>query len=579
MILEQFQGKFSLEQIGAAADKVFPFETYNVGQRESIMESLDALLNCGKRHVILEAPTGIGKSVIARTIHYAITDLIGRRFRTSISTTTKGLQDQYIREDSMIHSLKGKRNYACHHGCKYYNTVECKQAVKNKVCNPRKDCPYVKARNKWTNNSDLRVTNSAMMVEMCASLCMKPENIADMIIIDECHKSPDTLIDHTLMEYSTKTVQPLVDGKVPNGSEIMECVRSIVMDSSKLEEGALVTIPDSIQQSITRLHELVEQTLDILEQLIDDDRLSEKQTMMLADIIDGLHNLSDYCGVIADTEADHFIVHKKDILDSTGPNPFAVKEHILVRFKPLLAGDVSEFGIYRKASYYIHMSATICGTKKYAETMGIPLEDAHIIEVTNPIPLDNRRIIYMPVGRMSGKSLAETKPKMVEGLDELIQMHSVENNEIGLIHTASYALAEYIKDSSKYGDRIFIGRNRNETMKMIESCKSRGQGLVVASPSMIEGYDLKGDLGRWQAIAKVPFGFLGDPLIKYVADTDNGSYFREAVLSVVQASGRVVRGVDDYGVTYILDGSFDTLLNRSGDYFAQWYKDAIEIVE
>ncbi|CAL9977956.1 DNA helicase [Vibrio phage K469] len=579
MILEKFQNKFTLEQIEEAADKSFPFPSYNVGQREAIVGTLNALLNDGKHHVILEAPTGIGKSVIARTIHYAITSLISTRFRTSISTTTKGLQDQYIREDAMIHSLKGKRNYPCHKGCKYYNTVECKQAVKNKVCNPRKECAYVRARNKWTDNSDLRVTNSAMMVEMCASLCMKPENKADMIVIDECHKSPDTLIDHTIMEYSTARVQPLVDGKVPNGVEIMECVKSIVMDSAKLEKGALVSIPEGIQETIIVLHELVEKTLEILEKLIEDDRLSDKQYMMLADIVDGLHNLSDYCGVIADTNADHFIVHEKDIYDVEGANPFKVKDNILVRFKPLLAQDVAEFGVYRKADYYIHMSATICGTKKYAETMGIPLEDAHIMEITNPIPLDNRRIIYMPVGRMSGKSLAETKPKMVKGLDELIELHSVGNNEIGLIHTASYALAEYIKDESQYGDRIYIGRNRNETMKMIESCQARGQGLVVASPSMVEGYDLKGDLGRWQAIAKVPFGFLGDPLIKYVADQDSGSYFREAVLTVVQASGRVVRGVDDYGITYILDGSFDTLLNRSGDFFAQWYKDAIEIVD
>ncbi|QZI90487.1 hypothetical protein MYOV003v1_p0163 [Vibrio phage 207E48.1] len=579
MILDQFQCMFTMEQIEGAADRAFPFPTYNAGQKEAIMGALDALLNNGKHHVILEAPTGIGKSVIARTIHYAISDLIKKRFRTSISTTTKGLQDQYIREDEIIHSLKGKRNYPCYKGCSYYNTVDCKQAVKNKACNPRKECGYVRARNKWTHNSDLRVTNSAMMVEMCTSLCCKPENRADMIIIDECHKSPDTLIDHTIMEYSTQRVQALVDGKVPNGEAIMECVRSIVMDSAQLEKGALVVIPANVKDNIAKLHELVEQTLDILEQLIDDDRLSEKQYMMLSDIVDGLHNLSDYCGVISDTQADHFIVQEKDIFDSTGANPFAVKEHVKVMFKPLLANDVAEFGIYRKADYFLHMSATVCGTKKYAETMGIPLEDAHIMEITNPIPLDNRRIIYMPVGRMSGKSLAETKPKMVNGLDELIKMHSIDEGEIGLIHTASYALAEYIKENSAYDRYIYIGRNRNETMKMIEDCRARGQGLVVASPSMIEGYDLKGDLGRWQAIAKIPFGFLGDPLIKYVADNDNGSYFRNAVLSVVQASGRVVRGVDDYGVTYILDGSFDTLLNRSSDYFAQWYKDAIELVD
>ena len=81
------------EEIADAINRYFPFDTANPGQKEAIFIAVKAIYE-GYGHVIIEAPTGVGKSVIATTIHNVIRSF-EPTFRTSISTATKNLQQQY----------------------------------------------------------------------------------------------------------------------------------------------------------------------------------------------------------------------------------------------------------------------------------------------------------------------------------------------------------------------------------------------------------------------------------------------------------------------------------------------------
>ena len=49
----------------------------------------------------------------------------------------------------------------------------------------------------------------------------------------------------------------------------------------------------------------------------------------------------------------------------------------------------------------------------------------------------------------------------------------------------------------------------------------------------------------------------------------------ETVKKLLQASGRIVRGVQDQGTTFILDSSFARLYGEARDMFPQWYLDAL----
>jgi ATP-dependent DNA helicase DinG len=85
--------------------KNFPFPTVRDSQT-SVLNEIATAFASGYRHIILEAPTGFGKSPVA--IAVALT--LGTSY---ICTSTKDLQTQYARDFPFLRVAKGKNNFIC----------------------------------------------------------------------------------------------------------------------------------------------------------------------------------------------------------------------------------------------------------------------------------------------------------------------------------------------------------------------------------------------------------------------------------------------------------------------------------
>jgi ATP-dependent DNA helicase DinG len=83
----------------------FPHNSFRNNQDQVIKQICDAF-NSGYKYVILEAPTGFGKSAIAITIARTL----GSSY---ICTATKDLQTQYIHDYNFLKVAKGKSNFQC----------------------------------------------------------------------------------------------------------------------------------------------------------------------------------------------------------------------------------------------------------------------------------------------------------------------------------------------------------------------------------------------------------------------------------------------------------------------------------
>jgi len=92
---------------------------------------------------------------------------------------------------------------------------------------------------------------------------------------------------------------------------------------------------------------------------------------------------------------------------------------------------------------------------------------------------------------------------------------------------------------------------------------------------MFTGVDLKDDYSRFQIILKMPYPNLGSEKIKKRKDDVEEWYGWRTVADIVQSYGRSVRSYEDWAETWILDSSFDNLLNYSGFYMPSWFHDAI----
>jgi ATP-dependent DNA helicase DinG len=83
----------------------FPFTSQRYNQTEVLNQICDAF-NSGYKYIILEAPTGFGKSPVA----IAIAMTLGSSY---ICTSTKDLQTQYSRDFPYLKVAKGKNNFPC----------------------------------------------------------------------------------------------------------------------------------------------------------------------------------------------------------------------------------------------------------------------------------------------------------------------------------------------------------------------------------------------------------------------------------------------------------------------------------
>ena len=161
----------------------FPYDEPREEQQKAIEFALDAY-NQGKRFVIVEAGTGVGKSAIGLTIAKTMAD------SAYFITTQKILQHQYM-DDFETHgmlSLKSSSNFRC----QYYKGKDCSQSLRElKVSKDGKfkstcggGCVYKVAKRKFIDGR-LGITNFAyFLAETNYSQQLEPR---DLLIVDEAH--------------------------------------------------------------------------------------------------------------------------------------------------------------------------------------------------------------------------------------------------------------------------------------------------------------------------------------------------------------------------------------------------------
>jgi Rad3-related DNA helicase len=145
----------------------------------------------------------------------------------------------------------------------------------------------------------------------------------------------------------------------------------------------------------------------------------------------------------------------------------------------------------------------------------------------------------------------------------------------GMIH-ATYQQAAFLREHLSSDPRYMFHErhNRSSVYRDFRDSPSDSGRVLIAS-GMYEGVDLPEDAGRWQVITKIPWPSLGNPAIKYLSEKDPEWYQWECWKQVIQACGRICRTPEDYGVTYILDGSIQRLLKDGSHLLPPWFQDGL----
>jgi len=224
-----------------------------------------------------------------------------------------------------------------------------------------------------------------------------------------------------------------------------------------------------------------------------------------------------------------------------------------------------------KVRKLVLMSATI--SKEDIRQLGLDSRRVSLITAESPIPIDRRPIISQSVASVNHLNSIPAFSKIAAYVNEVLAPKH--EGEKGLLHT-TYGSLPLLK-TVLTGDRYIFHNKDNKMKKYKEFLESDPKdGKILVACGLYEGIDLKGDLGRWQAVLKVPWPSLADPAIRIKMESEPSYYRWSALKDIMQASGRICRGPDDYGVTYVLDGSFRRLYGMSEDLMPPWFTEAVE---
>jgi Rad3-related DNA helicase len=299
----------------------------------------------------------------------------------------------------------------------------------------------------------------------------------------------------------------------------------------------------------------------------------KKEILRIVRLIDNLDwALGDY-GI----DEQHWVLSGYE--KTRGKNKSNRKETI--ELKPVWLFDIMKDTVFPLPDRILMMSASFVSVSFYAKLLGLEKHEWAVVTVESPFDPLNRPIIFQPTTRMIRKN-QDNWPSAYARIRDIVEHHQ---HERVLVHTHSYTLTRELHMFLKRrtARRIYTYQNAGERNRSLEAWLNSPDGVMLA-PSFDRGIDLKGELCRTQIIAKVPYPYLGDQVVnarrrtktmKGIKNAGQMWYDIETLKSMVQQCGRVVRSEKDWGVTYIVDAAFNSVLETARKVGPKWWLDAV----
>lgn len=528
----------------------FPFSSIRKEQKEAIEFALNAY-ESGKKYVILELGTGVGKSAtgvcIASYMEAYATPLKNQEDEilsgTYIVTTQKILQEQYLRDfgsfsgKNLVRSIKSSNNYQCG----FYSDQSCAESKRiltklskqlagtefQKHC--KMTCPYSLEKQQFID-SPISVTNFPyILAESMYAGKLEPRAL---LIVDEAHNTESELGKFIEVTFSEKFARDIVKCKPPKSDS-----------QSTIYDWVCTTYLKALKKHISSL----EKSLMKLSNDIEGYGIHSKQYEILDKHICKINRFTEVY------KPENWVMN---VVSPAFDNKKAGKKY---EFKPIDVSPYSYETFFKLGGRVLMMSATIVDKEIFCDSLGLRSEDVAFLSIPSPFPVENRPIHYIPAGSMSKSAIDKTLPIMVETVKMLLEKHS---NDKGIIHCTNYRIAKYIKENID-SPRLMLhdSTNRDEVLKVHISSNDP---TVLLSPSMMEGVDLKDNLSRFQIICKVPFPYLGDLVVKKRMERNEKWYPYMTAKSIIQSLGRSIRNETDHAVSYMIDSDWERFyrLNR-----------------
>jgi Rad3-related DNA helicase len=525
----------------------FPAPSFRGAQERALADITDAF-TAGNRVVLVRAPTGSGKSLLARAIAGAarsVEEASPSQATGAYYTTPQVSQLDDVAEDDLLDDLnviRGKSNYTCILPGEEDTPVNRAPCARRRGydCSVQHRCPYYSDR-AIASNRPIAAMTLAYFMQTAGSDVFRTR---DVVVVDEAHGLAEWAEMYATIELSAQTVPVWDDVGVPDvhNDEVGPLERT-----ARFAKALLGVCSDEKD-------ELLHQGDLSPEEAARRDRLQE--------LISELKwFLEDYRDV---DSATTWVVDQPD--DEGGA----------LTIKPLDPEKYLQHTVWDRGNRFALLSATILSKESFCRGVGLDPEEVALVDVGHTFPVEHRPLFDTTQGKMTYEHRDETLPKVARLCLRLMARHP---DEKGLIHAHSYAIARQLAQRfDQFGVAARVRRHDSDDRDaQLEAWKASDDPEVFVSVKMEEALDLKGDLCRWQVLCKAPYLNTGDSRV--AARLEDGQwpwYHRAALRTVIQACGRVVRAPDDHGATYLADSSLLDLFERAEADTPPWFRDQID---
>ena len=584
--------------------KCFRPRTEQIEMAHAVGESIQ-----NKSSLVIEAGTGTGK-----TFAYLAPALVFGK-KTIISTGSKNLQDQLFNRDlpaikkalnftGKIALLKGRANYLClerldqviaqgvlgdksvlvelskvrkwNNSTKTGDFTECIELAEDSPIIPQltstaesclgTDCPnysecYVASARKKALNADLVVVNHHLFF---ADMAVKESGFgelipnAEVIIFDEAHQLPDIASQYFGQSLTSRQLFDLC-------KDINIVYRTELKDMQQLgttSDTLLKVVQDFrlllgngsnvrgnwrelyTQSAVKKSFELLQEKIDFLAEVI---KLALGRSQTLDSIFDRVESIKIQLKRLSETN----IVGYCYWYEGNG-------RQFGLHITPLTVADKFGAQLEAKEAAWIFTSATleVGGTFNHF-CLRLGIENATQKILPSPFNYSEQSLLCVP-RYLPNTNQANTLSSLGEMLLPVIE----ENKGRCFVLCTSYSmmrgLAEYFREKSHLS---ILLQGETSKGKLLEQFIKETHSVLVATSSFWEGVDVRGDALSLVIIDKLPFTAPDEPLLKariedcrlQGGDPFNDIQIPEAVITLKQGVGRLIRDVTDRGVVIICD--------------------------
>ena len=595
---------------------------FRENQLSEITDIVSTVVDNKAETKFIEAPTGSGKSIICIVSAGVLSDCYD--MTSYILCSDLYLWHQYeefiFQNDLDFGTLKGiTGNYTCTENnqdllcgsCKIagisYSQLKNEKFINDFGWECSKSCEYMLNRFHAEEAKVTLMTYQLWLYQMnvvnsrADSNAQITFNERDVVFCDECHKVPDIIQgfctpavlpsrDFTKMmdifQYADKNSLMVSKehsderdfiGNVYNERDfhnsLMDIYREMCNEDNTQERD--YELFKSLADQMKPLNEVADQIKEKAKSLMNKRKHVSKELMKILGDLGWLGNyncyMTDFINAISSTGIDYLVknisMSKKSAEKSIVFN--CAKEDLLCNIY-----------LNSHAKHKIMLSATIGGKDAFDDNIGIKFtksKKSEMHRLGSTFDFSNSPIYYFPEYSLSFAKMDDNYPKICQIAYQIMQMHP---NEKGIIHSGSYQNAlRFLQNAPEnVKSRILCYNDSHEKEELLERYQ-QSSNLVLVGPSIIEGLDMPDDLCRFIIILKVPYPSLKDNLVKAKIKLFPKWYSSTTANSIVQGIGRGIRNKHDWCQTYILDGSFSQLYNKTLSNFPKEFTERLKIVK